>query len=111
MRLEYLKTAEAGVRWFGGYYRRNPQLNTRKAVAALRATEAALLEFPMTGVKLEGFDAVREKNISGTAFSILYTVKLDTVFVIDLRDQRGYRSAEALRIYERELRKKFNLRS
>lgn len=104
MKLEYLSTAEAGVRWFGSYYRRNPQLNTKKAVAALRATEAALLEFPMTGVKLAGLERVREKNISGTAFSLLYTVQLDTVFIIDLRDQRGQRSAEALAQFTRDLR-------
>lgn len=59
----------------------------------------------MAAVKLEGFDAVREKNISGTAFSLLYTVKLDTAFVIGLRE---YRSAEALRMYERDLRNKFS---
>lgn len=106
MKLEYLKTAEVGVRWFGSYYRRNPQLNTRKAVAALRAAEASLLEFPMTGVKLEGFEVVREKNIAGTAFSLLYTVQFDTVFVIDLRDQRGHRSAEALSQFVRELRQR-----
>ncbi len=106
MKLEYLKTAEAGVRWFGSYYRRNPQLNTRKAVAALRATEASLLEFPMAGVKLEGFEVVREKNIVGTAFSLLYTVQFDTVFVIDLRDQRGRRSAEALVAFVQELKRR-----
>lgn len=106
MKLEYLKTAEAGVRWFGSYYRRNPQINTRKAVAALRAAETSLLEFPMTGVKLEGFEVVREKNIAGTAFSLLYTVQFDTIFVIDLRDQRGHRSAEALGQFVRELRQR-----
>lgn len=58
----------------------------------------------MTGVKLEGFEAVREKNISGTAFSFLYTVRFDTVFVIDLRDQRGLRSAEALNQFISEVR-------
>jgi hypothetical protein len=54
MKLKYLKTAEAGLRWFASYYRHNPQLNTKKAVVALRAAEAALLEYPMIGTKLEG---------------------------------------------------------
>lgn len=104
MKLEYLKTSEVGVRWFASYYRRNPQLDTRKAVAALRAAETSLREFPMTGVVFEGFEAVREKQILETAFSLLYTVQSDTVYIIDLRDQRGVRSAEALRQFTRELR-------
>ena len=104
MKLEYLQTAEPGARWFRGYYRRNPQLDIRKAVAALKAAEQTLIAHPMAGERLDAPAEVRDYKIIGTAFSLLYTVRHETVFVIDIRDQRGHRSAEALRQFARELR-------
>ena len=106
MRLEYLQTAQAGVRWFRGYYRKNPQLDLAKAVAALRVAEMTLRENPMAGERFDDFDTVREYKIIGTAFSLLYTAARDRVLVIDLRDQRGFRSAEALRAFVQELRER-----
>lgn len=35
MKIQYLLIVEAGARWFRAYYRRNPQLDFRKASAAL----------------------------------------------------------------------------
>ena len=104
MKLEYLQTAQVGARWFRSYYRQNPQLNLPKAVGALRVAEATLREHPMAG----GL-SVREYKISGTAFSLLYTVAMDAIWVIDIRDQRGLRSAEALRLFTSELRQRFGL--
>jgi hypothetical protein len=109
MKLEYLQTAQAGVRWFRGYYRRNPQLKLTKAVAALRVAEVTLRENPMAGERFDDFETVREYKIIGTAFSLLYTVADDKVLVIDLRDQRGFRSAEALRAFTQELRQRYGL--
>jgi hypothetical protein len=40
--------------------------------------------------------------IQGTSFSLLYTVARDTVWIIDIRDQRGRRSADALRRFLRD---------
>ena len=93
MKLEYLQTAQAGAGWFRGYYRKNPQLNLSKAVSALRVAELT----------------VREYKIIGTAFSLLYTVADDRMLVIDLRDQRGFRSSEALRAFVAELRQRYGL--
>jgi len=110
MELRYLATSEPGLRWFRAYYRQNPQLNLSKAIDALMRAEANLLEFPLSGPRFEDFDPVREYRIQGTAFSLLYTVSRETVWIIDLRDQRGRRSAEALRLHARELRARFGLR-
>lgn len=78
------------------YYRQNPQLNRAKALAALQAAERILQDNPFAGTRFEDFDTVREFKIQGTAFALLYTVARDTVWVIDLRDQRGLRSADAV---------------
>lgn len=102
--LRYLATAEPGLRWMRTYYRRHPQLDVARAVDALRRTEAVLRSHPKAGHRYEDVDAVREFRITGTAFSLLYTVRRNTVWVIDLRDQRGRRDAAALRGFAAELR-------
>ena len=84
------------------YYRRHPQLDIRRTAASLRTAETVLSEHPAAGRRFEDFEAVREYLIQGTPFSLLYTVARDTVWVIDIRDQRGRRSAEALRLFLRE---------
>ena len=97
MRLSYLPTTEPGLRWFRLYYRNNPQLDRAKAIQALAQAERVLLEFPFSGAVYEDFEAVREYSIPGTAFALLYAVARETVWIIDLRNQRGQRSAGALR--------------
>ena len=104
--LRYLATAEPGLRWMRTYHRRNPQLDVIRAVEALRRAEAVLQAYPDAGHRYEDFEAVREFKITGTAFSLLYTVARGTVWVIDVRDQRGLRNAEALRTFAAELRAK-----
>ena len=106
MKLEYLPTSEPGLRWMRTYYRRNPQLDVRRAAASLRTAETILREHPAAGRRFEDFDTVREYLLQGTSFSLLYTVARDTVWIIDIRDQRGRRSAEALRRFLQELRAK-----
>lgn len=102
--LRYLATAEPGLRWMRAYYRRNPQLAVAQAVDALRRAEAILRAHPEAGHRYEDSTDVREWKIAGTAFSLLYTVARSTVWVVDVRDQRGLRSAEALRTFVAELR-------
>ncbi|WP_299657035.1 type II toxin-antitoxin system RelE/ParE family toxin [uncultured Jannaschia sp.] len=101
--LRYLATAEPGLRWMRTYHRRNPQLDVIRAVDALRRAEAVLRAHPNAGHRYEDYEAVRELKIMGTAFSLLYTVARDTIWVVDVRDQRGLRSAEALRSFVAEL--------
>ena len=104
MRLEYLRTSEPGLRWMREYYRRHPQLDIRRAAASLRTAETVLSGHPVAGRRFEDFETVREYLIQGTSFSLLYTVARDTVWIIDIRDQRGRRSAEALRQFLRDAR-------
>ena len=91
------------------YYRKNPQLDREKAIASLRRAEATIREFPQSAGLFEDFGAVREYKIRGTAFSLLYTVAREMVWVIDVRDQRGFRSAEALRAFASELRDRYDI--
>ena len=104
--LRYLATAEPGLRWMRAYYRRNPQLAVARAADALRQAEAVLRAHPEAGHRYEGHADVREWRIAGTAFSLLYAQARGTVWVIDVRDQRGLRSAEALRTFVAELRRR-----
>ncbi|MDO6732999.1 type II toxin-antitoxin system RelE/ParE family toxin [Marinovum sp. 2_MG-2023] len=106
MNLRYFDTAEAGLRWMRRYYREQPQLNAKKAVASLMRAEAVLRDNPFAGSKYEDSARVRTYPLHGTVFSFLYTVAEDTVWVIDVHDQRGYRSAEALRHFTAELRQR-----
>ena len=109
MRIRYLETAEPGLRWMRSYYRENPQLNRTKALGALKQAERTLAEFPGTGRPFQAMDNVFEYKIQGTSFSLLYSVARATVWVIDIRDQRGTRSAEALRLHTSELRRKYGI--
>jgi hypothetical protein len=111
MRLAYLATSEAGLRWMRTYYRRNPQLDLRRAAASLGNAETILREHPAAGRRFEDYAKVREYPIQGTSFSLLYTVARDTVWIIDVHDQRGQRSAEALRDFTRQLRARLRAES
>lgn len=111
MRLRYLDTAAPGLRWMRRYYRTHPQLDAGRAVEALLKAEAILIEHPHAGTRFEDIDRVREIIVGGTVFSMLYTVADETIWVIDVRDQRGPRSAEALRRYVAELRRANGLAS
>ncbi|NKC15527.1 MAG: hypothetical protein GKR94_26025 [Gammaproteobacteria bacterium] len=91
------------------YYRKNPQLNRAKALASLKRAEQILLEFPTSGGRFQDLEAVREYLIDGTTSSLLYTVARDTVWIIDIRDQRGFRNAESLRSCTRELRQRYGI--
>lgn len=97
------------MHWMRSYYRKNPQLNRAKALAALQRAELNIAEFPTVGHMYQDMENVLEYRIDGTSFSLLYTLARDTVWVIDVRDQRGFRSAEALRLFARELRQRHGI--
>ena len=83
--------------------------SSTSAKRALRAAEQTLSEFPLVGERFEEREDVREQHILGTPFSLLYTVARDTIWIIDLRDTRGLRSAEALSVFTRELQTRFGI--
>jgi hypothetical protein len=104
MQIEYLKTADPGLRWMRSFYRNNPQLNRSKALASLQKAERTISDFPTSGHKFQDMDTVFEYPITATNFSLLYTIARDMVWIIDIRDVRGLRSASALRLYTHEFR-------
>ena len=107
MKLQYLDTAQTGLLWMRRYYREQPQLNVQKAVASLLRAETVLQGMPFAGSQYESGPEVRVYVLQGTAaFALLYTVLHDTVWIIDVHDQRGFRNAEALRHFTAELRQR-----
>ena len=109
LQVKYLETSEPGLLWLRNYYRQNAQLNFDNAVASLLQAEQVLAEFPMSGERFEDYDDVREYHISNTAFSLLYTVARETIWIIDVRDTRGMRSADTLNAFNSSLRQKYGL--
>lgn len=103
MKLTYLASSEPGLAWMRAYYRQNPQLSRAKALQALQRAENDLKQFPFSGPKFGDMDRVREYQIKGTAFSLLYAVERDQIWIIDVRDGRGLRSSLAIRAAVREL--------
>ena len=91
------------------YYRENPQLDQKRAFQNFEATQKRICELSPPRETFEDFNNVWEVKIQRTAFAFLYTIRGDTAYIIDVRDQRGLRSAAALRSFDRELKKKFGL--
>ena len=109
MNIEYLYTSEAGLQWLRKYYRKNPQLDFKKLKIAFRIAEKTLTDFPFSGECFEEHEHVREYPIQGSNFSLLYTIARNKIWIIDIRDSRGHRSADALAAFSRELRSRFGL--
>ena len=91
------------------YYHQNPQLDYDKAVASLIKAEAVLRGHPFSGRVFEDYEQVRQYPIGNTAFALLYTVKRDTIWIIGVRDTRGRRSADALRVFNDMIRNTYGL--
>jgi hypothetical protein len=109
MKLRYLETAKPGLVWMKRYYQTQPHLDQASAFESFEKAKQLLKQFPQAGERFEDFQNVKEVHITRIAFSILYTCINDTIFVIDIRDSRGLRSAAALRKFTQELRDKYNL--
>lgn len=87
------------------YYTLHPQLNATRAFQSLEATKVRIKTMPPPKQAFEDFEDVWEATILQTAFSILYTIRGNTVLIIDIRDQRGHRSAEAIAKSTAEIRR------
>ena len=90
------------------YYKNNPQLDHKKAFENFLHAQLLLSQQPFSGHGYENFDDIRELKIPKSNFSILYAYKRNTIFIIDIRDQRGLRSSIALEEFNAKLRKKYN---
>ncbi len=109
MRIQFLETSAVGLAWMKAYYGEQIQLDAGRVYESFDAALENLKQSPRLGQRFDGFDNVRELQIVHSPFSILYTVKGEAIYIIDVRDGRGTRSAEALATFNGILRKKYNL--
>lgn len=86
-----------------------PQLDQASAFANFEKAKNLLKQHPNAGEQFEDFSDVREFHIAHSAFSILYISIENTIFIIDIRDSRGLRSASVLRKFTAELSDKYGL--
>ncbi len=106
MKIHFLESSEAGLRWMKRYYRANPQLDAGKAMASFLLAQKNLADGVLRARPYENFENVFEYSITGTSFSIIYTARPSGIYVIDIRDTRGLRSAQAIKAFEKELLKR-----
>jgi hypothetical protein len=109
MKIRYLETAKPGLVWMKRYFQTQPQLDQAAAFGNFEKAKLLLKQHPAAGAPFEDFRDVREIQITRSAFSILYTVLNETIFIIDIRDSRGLRSASALRKFTQELKEKYKV--
>ena len=79
------------------YFKIQSQLDNTTVFTSFSKARVLLKQESLAGHRFDDLENVRELKIRNSALSILYTHKNDTVYIIDVRDQRGTRSAEALR--------------
>jgi len=109
MQIKFVETSAAGLRWMKHYYRQRPQLNREKAFNALKVAQQNISSGMVGGHVFEDMENVCEYKILGTAFSIIYAQRGEIIYVLDIRDQRGLRSAKMLELFNRSLRDKYGL--
>jgi plasmid stabilization system protein ParE len=109
MKIQFLESSAPGIRWMRRYFREQPQLNAKAASESYKIAKNLLKQEPYIGHVFDEIEGVFEKEISKTHFSIIYAVKDETVYIIDIRDQRGLRSSNAVRQYSQHLKKKYDL--
>ena len=73
MDLQFLETAQPGLRWFRRYYAENPQLRKSAALATFATARSLIKDNPFIGHRFEEMIDVREYPTGGTNFTILYT--------------------------------------
>ena len=109
MQIKFVETSAAGLRWMKHYYRQRPQLNREKAFNAFKIAQQNISSGMVGGHVYEDMENVYEYKIFGTAFSIIYTQRGEIIYVLDIRDQRGLRSATMLEAFNRRLRDRYGL--
>ena len=109
MKIQFLESSTPGIRWMRRYFREQPQLDKQAALESYKNTRNLLKQEPYIGHVFDEIEGVFERAISKTHFSILYTVRDEIIYVIDIRDQRGFRSSNALRQYSKQLKNKYGL--
>jgi hypothetical protein len=108
-RILFIESAAPGLRWMKRYYKAQPQLDAVAAFAHFAKARDLLKQDPLAGHPFDELDGIRELRIRNSVFSILYVYRRQTIYIVDIRDHRGRRSADALRQFTRELKRKYGL--
>ncbi len=101
MKIEFLATSEDGLRWMLKYYERVFPSGRKNGLKKYKEAKTLLRENPLSGHEFDEIEGVRELKIPKTPFSIIYTLRDDIIYVIDIRDQRGIRSVGGLERFNR----------
>ena len=109
VKIQYLESSIYGLKWLKQYFKTQQQLNSKEAFNNFAKARALLKQAPLSGHIFDEIENVRELKIQKSAFSILYTFKRNIIYIIDIRDQRSTRSAEALTEFLAKLKKKYDL--
>lgn len=88
MRLIYLKSALAGLRWFRRYYKLVFPEGAERANAQFVVSHRSLRDNPLIGHKLED-RPLREYPIARTPFVIVYRLHGDEIQVVRIHDARS----------------------
>lgn len=91
MRIVFLASSKADLRWFKQYYvSRFPQ-GRKKADAHFLKTLELLSANPFMGQLLEDQPSAREHKIPKTPFSFVYRVSKDVIEILRVLDERADR--------------------
>ena len=109
IKIQYVESSAHGFRWLKRYFKMQKQLNSNAAFENFAKARALLKQEPLAGHIFDEIEGVRELKIQKSAFSILYTFKRDIIYIIDIRDRHGTRSADAIREFTDKLKGKYEL--
>lgn len=94
MKIVFLPSSKADLRWFKQYYinvfpegRRNADQQYQALLRILKAT-------PMAGRPAHGFASAREFPMQRTPFTVIYRVEADRIDILRVLDQRSAYSNE-----------------
>lgn len=84
------------------YYERIFPAGRAQGKKRYQQAKRLLRDNPHGGHPFDGRGNIRELKIQRTPFSIIYTIDSDTIYVIDIRDQRGVRRVAGLGRFTRK---------
>jgi plasmid stabilization system protein ParE len=88
MRIVYLKSALAGLRWYRRYYKNVFAEGAVRANAQFVASQQSLQDNPLIGHKI-GDGRLREYPIARTPFVLVYRLRGDEIQIVRIRDGRA----------------------
>ena len=91
MKIIFRKSCEADLNWYRRYYSSVFPQGSNKAKLHFAATYQALLSHPFIGHPVDGHAHIRELQMPGTPFSLVYVVSDEEILVLRVLDGRAQR--------------------